>query len=360
MRALPMTMIALFIVASNVSAGPGHQGPAPVEESMFVHFTDQGMALHPTQPTAYKSLTSDAMPACGEVLSWQAAFNQGNPADGVQAGLLSRQADLDTARPKLTWFLQATTPGAGVASPVPLPDVHLVTSLRTGMDTAILEDGTELARAEETITPVSTAMDGVYALESRLTWANDPLLPSGEALQLEVSLNFGPEPCQTPLPGIAPYADADHQPRIDWKVYDPVRLDDFRAQDDNGTVTLTLEATSPWGSGHIAPIDDPTIAGGIGPVSGVTRTSIEEGDLLRVTWSWLQGSAPNGTYRADIMIQDIFGAVSTPDNIVFTVGDNREPRHVPLEPEPVKESPGLGIVALLAVFGLVMKNRRKL
>lgn len=360
MRALLVTLAVLFVAGLDVSASPGHQGPTPVDESMFVHFTGQGLALHPTEPTSYEGIGNDATPACGTSLSWQAAFNQGSPTDGLQPGLLSRQADLDTARPKLTWFLHATVPGVGAASPVPLPDAHIVASLRTGADTASLADGIELARAQETLTPTSTSVDGVYMLESRLTWTNDPLLPAGEALQLEISLSFGPEACQTPLPGIAAYADNDHQPRLDWKVYDPVRLDDFRAQDNNGTVTLTLEASSPWGSQHIAPVDDPTVAGGIGPVSGVTRTSIEEGDLLRVTWTWLQGSAPNGTYRADIMIQDIFGAVSTPDNIVFTVGDNREPRQVPLEPEPVKESPGLGIAAVLAVFGVVMKNRSKL
>ena len=86
-------LIGLLLLAP-ATAGPGHQGPTPVEERMYIHFTEAGMLLNPAQPgTASLSEAPAAPPVCASALSWQAVFTT-DPAVAGSSPLV-READFD-------------------------------------------------------------------------------------------------------------------------------------------------------------------------------------------------------------------------------------------------------------------------
>ncbi len=367
-RILATLLLAAFLVPA-VSAGPGHAGPVPYEQKLYVHMVDGDWVLHPSEP-AGESLQAahQGAPGCGNSFRWQAAFTQDVPSydGGASASMtpgLARNASFDTPRPELVWYLEADNQAPAAINQAIMGTALVSGSLRTGSDVSAWGDGDIIATATEELTPTSIAAGDaqVYKFELKMTWQVEQELAPGTAMQLEVQVNFGPEQCRSDFPTLRAFSADGFRPHVVFWLFDPVRGDIFTVNSDNGTVVVDLTIRSPWGTAAIGNPNDAIISGPAGEVAGVQRT-IDRAteDALILQWSWVQGSAPNATYRVDIAFADFNGDGVITDFLIFDVKGPEPVDDGGADPAPKKDSPGVGFVALLGAIlavGLALRRR---
>ena len=381
MHRLILSLLAISLFVPLAVAGPGHGGPTPYEQDLFVHFLDGKMVLHPSEPDgAVEEEPSGSAPGCvpsPTMHRWQAAFTreapdyEDTPSGDIVPGLARNATFNEKIRPSLIWYVELTDLATGGASSLPFGQMSPVLRawLRTGSDLTTFGDGDVIASAQDTsATAVAAGDRSVYVFDFRVTWEAAFLnyIPNGTDFQLEVELQVGPEQCSSSLPGLRAYSGPGLRPRVAFELYDPVFVYDIFAQWDDGTVLVDLVVTSPWGPSDIQVLGTPSLTGPQGDVRGpagdapgLTPASYEETERVSARWTWDQGAAPNGTYRVDLVVGSVNTGFTATDYWIFRVG--ADPTQVPRPAAPATPDQGIpGLapgLALLALAAVAMRRR---
>lgn len=341
-----LLLALMSFVVPLASAGPGHDGPIPVESAMYIHAADV-LVLHPSAPNGSHVLTAESAPCAPQ--SWQMGYH--NAADGTGGLELARQADLD-GPVDLIWYVQWLLPNE---EPVPasLPALRVDAALRSGTDLAAAGDGQELASFGGTVSPTQVAgSPGVHRLDVRLAWIGDSVLPT-EGFQLELSLGLD-QACAT-IPGVDAISRDGARPHLAWRIFDPIRIDLLSAIPVGDSVAITLHASSPWGREHLV-ASAPVVQGGDGIRHEADLVEDAIGTTLQQSWTW---SGANGTYAVDVVVGAVDGSVQIADKALFRLGGDAPPSTTPsTTPAPAKESPGLGLVAIAAAVLVARRAQR--
>ena len=268
---------------------------------------------------------------------------------------LARDAAFDS-KPRLTWFVEAVAPD-GSPWPAPLPDMTIDAALHEGGLPG--EPGAVLAEAQATLEPVDQAVPdrAVYAFQLPLQWTDGARIPAAGGLGLHVALWALAAPCgEVAWPGLRPVSEPDLRPRIEWDLFDPVRVDLLEGSWDGDALRITLHASSPWGHQALASPVPPTITGQDGVPRPAVLADLDAGLDQRSTWTWMPDQPRNGTYRIDATASTLDGSSAFEDQAFFRIGSDA-PRGFTPPPAPVEESPGLGILAIMGLLAAALRRR---
>lgn len=342
MRRMLLSLLAVALCFPAAHAGPGHDGPVAVPGTMAIHFQEDGaIALHPS-PATYAHRGKEHL-AC-EPRTLQAAFTRSLDTWSPE---LARQADFDGPI-DITWFFESVVPQTDTPTDWRLPLTWSL-ELRSGSDLEAVGDGSLLASHAGTVTPIAVDTERkVYALEGRLQWSDQPMI-APEGFQLEITLGAD-LPCAA-MPGLRIISEDGFRPAVEWRIYDPVRIDLLKAQPMDDAIFVTLHASSPWGRDYLA-IDPPQITGGDGMAHDTELIEDAIGLDAQQVWSWV--AINNGTYRVDATVRASDRSAESSDLAVFKLGGTPAPVIVP--PAPEKESPSFALPLLAA--GLLALARR--
>ncbi len=340
-----MRWLALLLFIPLAMAGGVHEGPEPVTAQMFVHHLDAGAFLHPGAPGAAVLAPAPASVACEEPAVWEVPFTR-DLAD-AKADPLVRVAAFSKVSPQLTWFMETVRPGTAEPMPaLPLP-VNITGELLSG--------GKVVARGmAASSSDANVEARHVQVATWRLAWS-DPATPAfsteGVVLRITAALDGA---CAAPV-GMRPYGDADHQSRLLWDIYEPVRLDLFETAWEEERLLIRVHASSPWGPLDLADPVAPRLTGPGGTQAPPMLDALDDTGAVAALWGWDASAAANGTYRIDVQTTNRDGqqadAFST-----FRIGGDAPP--APVQEAPVKQSPGLAAPALLGLLVLARRISR--
>jgi hypothetical protein len=287
--------------------------------------------------------------------------------------------------PELVWFL-TTEAGEASALPLPLANVVVEATLRVGdpmsVDDKSYDAGPVIAtgRSEPALL-FADQTDGaehsmagdrhVYGFRVPLEVGQAAVGRFGYTLRIDVFVEnpacADPGAGETVMPNlVAPYFDADHRPRIEARVREPLRITSMRPQFVGDGVVIQALVSSVWGNydvdeGNLTlEVDGPGSRMELEPATVVQRwrEHYHHADPVEVTWAWNATGQPDGLYHFRLRAgNDQSTAVATAtaavelrpgDDVAYSAG---EPELAPQRDAPAV-APGLALlmVALAAVL----------
>lgn len=325
----------VLLLASTAAASPGHT--VPEETSLFVHWTPDGPAMHPSLPEA-SSLPAAWIGEPCATHTWTVPFTQRDPDQGLQdVPELARTVSLAAAPARVAWYLEQVTPD-GDPLDAPWPALHVRAQL--------LSPSGPVAAGAVTTTPTAVTTDRNVALITMdLSWSVEELPTDGLSLQIVATLDNG---CT--LPSIRAYGDGALASQVRFGVYEPIRIDRIEPiiADD---VQFVVHASSPWGREDIVGLE-PTVRSPDGNVATQLLNAVDEAGLVQ---TFGIDVTRNGTYRIDVIATSTSGS-NDERGVVFQVGDDR-PTPLPTTDERPAEATPMPVA--WAIMGLVLAARRR-
>lgn len=294
---------------------------------------------------------------------------------------------LEAEPPVLTWYL-TTQAGPASALPVPLANVVVEATVRVpdgiSVDDRAYDSGPVIARGRsEPALLFADQSDGVehsmagdrhvYGFQVPLE-VEQPLVGRlGYTLRVDVFVEnpacADPQAGQALMPGVvAPYFDADHRPRIEARVAEPLRILALQPQFVGDDVVLHGLVNSVWGNydvdeGNLSlEVDGPAGRDVLQPAVVVQRwrEHYHHGEPVEVTWIWNRTGQPDGLYHFRLVAGNDQGtAVATATAAVdLRPGDDVAYSAGPPELAPERSAPGVapGLALLLVALAAVLRR----
>lgn len=260
-------------------------------------------------------------------------MQDGRPRYNNQRGL-AWDIPVDTSVPAtLHWYLAQQSPLGGADTvPVPVPNVVVQATIREpdaiSVDDSAYDTGPTLAQgrsapailAGEASQGVRHGMvDGQHVYSFTVPLAFDAArLPRATGYTVRVDAYIESDACAPGggglMPnGFVPFMDADHLPRVELTVQDPLRVQMLRPGFVNGTVLIEAEFASAWGAYDV---DEGNITlEVVGPQGAVAhhqeyliQRTVEWGHFLepvRAAWTLPASDAlPPGLYNVTLVIRN--------------------------------------------------------
>ncbi|MGB1697195.1 MAG: hypothetical protein ACPHK8_02215 [Thermoplasmatota archaeon] len=184
---------------------------------------------------------------------------------------------------------------------------------------------------------------------------------------------FGPDEFQSS--SIHLVSSQEYLPRMELSVFDPVYVEFLHPQVAGGTLLVHAGVNSPWGTYDLdvknikMTIDGPTIPGEIEKVEA-TNAHVhglhDEAAQITYLWKFRDENAANGEYTITLEVPNLQGTAKVVTEAKFTIDgkklytvDEQGKEEVQEIKDPVKESPGVSILALMAALGAALVTLRR-
>ncbi len=336
----------------------------------------------------------------------------GGPRYHKERGI-SFDAKLDTSHASTVYWYLETQVSAGENSPggqdpntapVVVPNVKVRATMRSGDDVSVGDEafnaGAVIARGEsETLTldPHNTGGEGtvgaqpgpggkhVYEFAVPLSFEGDTITRD-ESYNVRIDVYIDGIPgCEEPENGyfmpnlVRVHTSPEFRPRIDLAVMNPIRIEYIHPQFVGEELVIHTSMNSPWGNydvdeqpgGITIGVDGPTPAASLARAAFVQRHHEhffhQEPVDVTYVWPYKQDGAAKGVYHVNVEVwNDQHTALAT-GKAAFEIGknvafadDGKEVAGVGTNTGD-KDSPGVGLVALLGILGaaLVALRRRQ-
>lgn len=328
-----------------------YSSPALVE----YNFTENGQPrVHPERGLAYDVQLGNTTPVFHWYLTTQAIGQTNPPVPGVN------QAPVVVPRVVVKMTLRT---GDGIS----LGDQAYNSGdvLMQGQSAPITFAGPETDQANSDKTGFegySVAKDGspVYAFALPMD-VKEPIIPQRTGFNLRIDVYMDNPACNDPQNGgylmpnvVRPYTDADHRPRLEVLVRNPLRIEYVHPELIGDTWVFHVAAQSPWGTYDVglptARIEGPRATYNATLASPPRRFHEDYPSRppppAQWTWTWVPGAAPAGAYVFHLQVTNLQHTANATAAAPFTNGD-------------VRPQPGVAAGAGVAVLAGVAFVRRR-